>query len=100
MEPARAGFHKIVVDILRRAPAEDAALIAWRLVCGASVDGRTRALDFRDGVLRVEVPDASWRANLQPFVAEYRRGINEILSQKVEQIQFVLPARAGKKKPV
>ena len=33
MEPARAGFHKIVADILRQAPAEDAAGIAWGLVC-------------------------------------------------------------------
>lgn len=90
MEPAQAGFHKIVADILRRAPAEDAAVIAWRLVCGSAVAEKTQALDFRGGVLRVEVPDATWRANLESFVPQYLAALNQMVNQKVERIQFVL----------
>jgi hypothetical protein len=89
MEPARAGFHKIVVDILRRAPAEDAALIAWRLIAGSTVDGRTTALDFRNGVLRVKVPDATWRANLEALASQYLESLNRILNEKAERIVFV-----------
>ena len=46
MEPAQAGFQKIVAEILRRAPAEDAVGIAWQLACGKTVAGRTQVLEF------------------------------------------------------
>ncbi len=97
MESARAGFHKIIVDILRRAPAEDAALIAWRLICGSTVNARTTALDFRNGVLRVKVPDATWRANLQDFVPQYLESLNHILGDKAERIVFVTERENGRK---
>lgn len=90
MEPARAGFHKIVADILRRAPAEDAAGIAWRLVCGRTVAEKTEVLGFKDGILRVSVADESWRANLSSFVPRYIELLRPLLSQKVENIEFVL----------
>jgi Dna[CI] antecedent DciA-like protein len=98
MEPARAGFHKIVADILRRAPAEDAAGIAWGLVCGQTVADKTEVLEFREGVLRVRVPDEAWRANLAGFVPRYLELLNTMLSKNVEQIEFVPPQKAPHKK--
>jgi hypothetical protein len=98
MEPARAGFHKIVADILRRAPAEDAAGIAWGLVCGRTVAGKTEVLEFRAGVLRVRVPDEAWRANLAGFVPGYIEMLNTMLSEKVETIEFVPPQRSPQKR--
>ncbi len=97
MEPARAGFHKIIVDILRRAPAEDAALIAWRLICGSTVDARTTALEFKNGVLRVKVPDSTWRANLEDLAPQYLESLNRILNDKVERVIFVTERAEGKK---
>jgi hypothetical protein len=97
MEPARAGFHKIVVDILRRAPVEDAALIAWRLICGNTVDARTTALDFKNGVLRVKVPDSTWRANLEEFTPQYLESLNRMLTDKFERIVFVTERAESKK---
>jgi len=96
MEPAKAGFHKILKDILRRAPAEDAALIAWRLVCGPAVAEKTHAREFRDGILRVEVPDAAWRSNLESFRPQYLEALNEMLGRKVAHIEFVLPQKKKK----
>lgn len=90
MEPARAGFHKIVAEILKRAPTEDAVLIAWRMVCGTTVSERTNALDFQGGVLRVQVPDATWRTQLREFVPHYLIQLNHMVSVKVERIEFVL----------
>ncbi len=98
MEPARAGFHKIVADILRRAPAEDAAGIAWGLVCGQTVADKTEVLEFREGVLRVRVPDEAWRANLASFVPRYLELLNTMLSKKVEKIEFVPPQKTPQKK--
>lgn len=93
LEPARLGFHRIVADILRRAPAEDAARIAWQLVCGAQVSQRTTALALEGGVLRVRVPDADWRAQLAEFVPHYLVRINSMLPEPVSRIEFVLPEK-------
>ena len=98
MEPARAGFHKIVADILRRAPAEDAAGIAWELVCGRTVAEKTEVLELHEGVLRVRVPDEAWRANLAGFVPRYLELLNTMLSKKVEKIEFVPPQKTPQRK--
>jgi hypothetical protein len=98
MEPARTGFHKIVADLLRRAPAEDTAGIAWELVCGRTVAEKTEVLEFHEGVLRVRVPDEAWRANLAGFVPRYMESLNTMLSKKVEKIEFVPPQQAPQKK--
>ena len=98
MEPARTALIKVLADILRRAPAEDAALVAWRLVAGPKVEARTTALDFRDGVLRVRVPDATWRNNLEPFAAEYLKSLNSYLTTKASRITFVLESHTEEKR--
>jgi hypothetical protein len=98
MEPARAGFHKIVADILRRAPVDDAAVVAWGFVCGRTVAEKTDVLEFREGVLRVRVPDDTWRSNLAPFVPQYLDLLNTMLSEKVARIEFVSSPKAPRKK--
>ena len=98
MEPAHAGFHKIVAEILRQAPVEDAAGIAWGLVCGKTVAEKTQVVEFREGVLRVRVPDEAWRANLAAFVPRYLELLNTMLSRKVEAIEFVSPRKTTHKK--
>ena len=98
MEPARAGFHRIVAEILRRAPAEDVAGIAWEITCGRTVAERTSVVEFREGTLRVRVPDESWRANLAGFAPYYLELLNTMLSKKVERIEFVPPKKAPQRK--
>ncbi len=90
LEPARLGFHRIVADILRRAPTGDAARIAWQLVAGSQVAQRTTALDLQEGVLHVRVPDLAWRTQLSDFVPQYLVGLNSMLGNKVQRIEFVL----------
>ena len=65
MEPARPILKKLLADILNRFPAEQVPLEAWPFVCGKQVARRTQAVGFADGVLRIEVPDAAWRAQLR-----------------------------------
>lgn len=93
LEPARLGYHRIVADILRRAPAEDAVRIAWQLVSGSQVAQRTTALDLQDGVLQVRVPDLTWRTQLSDFVPQYLVALNSMLGSKVQRIEFVLPEK-------
>lgn len=93
LEPARIGYHKIVADILRRAPAEDAARIAWQLVAGSQVAQRSSALSLEEGVLRVRVPDAAWRSQLADFAPQYLARLGSMLGAKVQRIEFVLPEK-------
>lgn len=91
MESARKGLEKIVTDALRKAPAEDAAMLAWPLVCGTAVAEKTTAVDFAAGVLRVQVPDQGWRVQLLGFSGHYIAALNRIVEGKVQKITFVLP---------
>ena|SRR5438067_1465629 len=91
MEHARAGLQRIVADTLRRAPAEDAAVLAWPLVCGTAVADKTQALDLTDGVLRIQVPDNAWRTQLLGLAPQYVAAVNQFTTDNVRRISFVLP---------
>jgi hypothetical protein len=93
MERAGTGMKKIVVEALSKAPPEEAAVLAWPLVCGTAVADKTRALELAAGVLSVQVPDAGWRSQLQGFMPHYLEAINRIAGGKVEKIAFVLHPR-------
>jgi hypothetical protein len=92
MEQAGAGLEKIVASGLRRAPAGEGPVLAWPLACGHAVSKRTRALDFTQGILRVEVPDAGWRAELQSLASRYLAVMNRYTSESVKRIEFVTSA--------
>ena len=98
LEKAGAGLEKIVANVLRRAPSTVAPLLAWPLACGSGVAARTRALEFCQGVLRVEVPDQGWRKELQNFAPQYLAVMNRYAAESIKRIEFVVSgvnSRAG-----
>ena len=91
MEPIRSGLRNIMSDFLKKQPQDEAAVLAWPVVCGAEVASRTKALGFADGRLTVEVSDAAWRSQLAAFIPRYLSGLNELLgSQTVCDLRFVI----------
>jgi len=88
MEPIRSGLRRIMSDFLKTQPPEEAAVLAWPVVCGAEVATRTRALSFSEGQLTVEVPDANWRNQLAAFIPRYLSGLNELVGPIVKQVKF------------
>ena len=90
MQPIGTGLEKIVSSSLRRAPAGEGPVLAWPLACGSVVAGRTRAVDFSNGVLRVEVADKSWRAELQALAPQYLAVINRYVAEDVDRLEFVV----------
>ena len=94
MEQAGTGLERIVVQSLRHAPAAEAPVMAWPLVCGSAVAERTRALNFDAGVLRVEVADTGWKHELQTLAPRYLATLNKYTSERVHRIEFVI-ARVG-----
>ncbi|HET9838778.1 MAG TPA: DUF721 domain-containing protein [Candidatus Angelobacter sp.] len=90
MEHARTGLRQIMGDLLRRQPVEEAVPLAWPLVCGKEVAARSHALAFSEGKLTVEVPDATWRSQLQTFVTRYLREFEGLLGPVVRSVEFKL----------
>jgi Dna[CI] antecedent, DciA len=97
MEHIRSTLQQIVVEAVRRAPAEDVPLLAWPLACGSSVAEKTRALTFADGELMVQVPDAAWRTQLLSLTGEYLRQLRQITEGRIERIRFVLASEVEKR---
>jgi hypothetical protein len=89
---ASAGLETIIAKALHRAPASESALLAWPVVCGSAVAGRTRALGFSDGILRVEVADEGWRRELVSLAPRYVALINRYSVVSVKRIEFVVKA--------
>lgn len=92
MEPIASAVEKVVAGTLRRAAGPQTPLLAWPLACGSVVAERTRALEFRQGVLRVEVPDTAWRAELQHLAPKYLAVMGRYAAG-VNRIEFVLKSQ-------
>jgi predicted nucleic acid-binding Zn ribbon protein len=97
MQQAAEGLQKIVSRSLRQASPAEAPLLAWPVACGATVAGKTRALDYADGVLRVQVPDAGWRTELKALASHYLAIINRNVPQPVTRIEFVVVGKVPSK---
>jgi hypothetical protein len=93
LQPAAAGLEKVIARSVRKAPAGDAPLLAWPVACGSAVAARTRALDFVGGILRVEVPDAGWRRELQTLAPRYVAVLNRYIASSVTRIEFIVSAK-------
>lgn len=85
-------LEKVIAGNIRRTPVGQAPLLAWPLVCGSVVAARTTALSFEKGVLRVEVPDTGWRAELKHLAPQYLAVINRYSNSPVSRIEFVIRA--------
>ena len=94
MQSSGPTLKKIVREALRHAPEQEAPVWAWSLVSGAVVAAKTQATAFENGVLRVAVPDTTWRAQLRDLAATYLAAINGMVGVKVERIEFEVAARS------
>ena len=90
MERAGTGLDKLLIGSLRHMPPGEAAVLAWPLVCGSMVSERTRAIEFAGAELRVAVPDAGWKREMQSLAPRYVAAMNRYSGEKVERIEFVI----------
>lgn len=95
LERAGSDLERIVAQSLRQAPPAQAPLMAWPVVCGSAVAERTRAFQFVDGVLRVQVADNGWKSELQALAPRYLAAINRYTLETVRRIEFVVAPTDG-----
>ena len=96
MEPIRSGLRRIMSDFLKTQSPDEAAVLAWPVVCGAEVASRTKAVSFVDGRLTVEVPDPNWRNQLAAFTPRYLSSLNELLGATVKELRFETTSQGPK----
>ena len=90
MQPAGSVLPEVIEELLRVAPRDEVALLAWPIVCGPKVAARTRPTEFRDGILRVQVPGRAWCQQLSDLEQSYCREFARLLGRDiVRQIVFV-----------
>jgi Dna[CI] antecedent, DciA len=90
MQPARLDIERVAVTILAGLPIEEAAVLAWSLVCGSAIAARTQAVGFHTGALQVRVPDAEWRAQLESFSLTFMDRLSKLLGDKISGIEFTV----------
>lgn len=90
MEPAGSVLQKIFRDLLARAPASEAPMLAWPAVCGAAVAARTRAFQFAEGTLLVKVPDRAWKTQLSELAPRYVAALAGMPGEQVKRIEFII----------
>jgi hypothetical protein len=89
-EQAGPDLEKLVAQSLKLVPPSEAPLLAWPVVCGSAVAERTRALNFQQGILLIEVADSGWKTELQALAPRYLASINRYTSDQVRRIEFVV----------
>jgi hypothetical protein len=93
MRHASSTLKKIFADTLRQGDADEAPLLAWPLACGSKVAEKTNAIGYTEGVLTVEVPDATWQQQLQALERQYVVALQPMSAQPVNAIKFVVQGR-------
>jgi hypothetical protein len=96
MQHASSTLKKIFAETLRQRGGDDTPLLAWPLACGAKVAEKTSAIGYADGLLTVEVPDATWQHQLQGLQQQYLSALLPISAQPVNAIKFVVKGRRGR----
>ena len=91
MEAIAPALDKVLSTTLRRIPAAEAPLLIWPLVSGSELARRTRAVGFRDGILKIEVRDPGSQAELEQLTPNFLRRM-EKYAVHVERIEFVTRA--------
>ncbi|MBV8207374.1 MAG: DUF721 domain-containing protein [Acidobacteria bacterium] len=91
LESARGTLLRIAGELARNAGEENAPAVVWPLVCGAAVGERTRVLGCNNGILRIAVPDATWRLELVNFAPRYVASLAQLLpAAAIKRVEFVV----------
>ena len=89
MQRAGSTLKKIFADTLRP-EGGNAPMLAWPLACGSKISERTKAVSYLDGVLTVEVPDRTWRHQLQGLEQLYLAALKHLSLQPVNSVKFIV----------
>jgi len=85
-----------MAEALKRLPPEELPAAAWDFAAGPGVAAKTRVIQCESGLLAIEVPDATWRAQLKAMAPQFLARLN--LYIPVKQIEFRIASEPPSKK--
>jgi predicted nucleic acid-binding Zn ribbon protein len=88
MERVSNTLQRIMAQTLKRLPPEQLPEAAWDFAAGRAVAEKTRVLSCEKETLVVEVPDATWRAQLYAMAPQFLARLNPFI--RIERIEFTL----------
>ena len=92
MERASNTLQRLIVQAIKRLPPEQLPEAAWDFAAGRAVAEKTRVLGCNlcgeKPTLLVEVPDATWRAQLYAMAPQFLARLSPFI--RVERIEFQL----------
>jgi predicted nucleic acid-binding Zn ribbon protein len=92
MERVSNTLQRIMAETLKRLPPEQLPEAAWDFAAGRAVAEKTRVLGCnlcdQKQTLVVEVPDATWRAQLYAMAPQFLARLNPFI--RIERIEFTL----------
>ena len=89
MERVSNTLQRIMAQTLKRLPPEQLPEAAWDFAAGRAVAEKTRVAELREKqTLLVEVPDATWRAQLYAMAPQFLARLNQFI--RIERIEFKL----------
>jgi hypothetical protein len=88
MERASNTLQRLVVQAMKQVPAAQLPEAAWDFAAGRGVAEKTRVLSVERGTMLVEVPDATWRAQLYAMAPQFLARLNQFT--RIKRIEFKL----------
>lgn len=72
---------------------EDRLSAAWTVICGRALAGRAAVAGYAGGVVRINVADSTWLAQLAPLRGSLTAQLREASGIPVQQIEFAVRRR-------
>jgi hypothetical protein len=88
MEGMRELLKGSLGQSLRAMRDEDRLAAAWPVACGKTLSGRGTVLDYANGVIRVEVTDATWLRQMMSMRGQLIGELARIAGVRVSEIHF------------
>jgi predicted nucleic acid-binding Zn ribbon protein len=98
MERVSNTLQHIMVEALKRLPAEQLPEASWDFAAGTVVAEKTRVLSFENQILVVEVADVSWRTSLYAMAPQFLARLNRILPIKRLEFKLARPQDEPRKR--
>jgi hypothetical protein len=74
---------------------QDRLSIAWMVACGPVLADRGTVIDYREGMVRIEVCDAAWLEQMQMMRDQLKEDLARIAGVGIAEIHFVLKVKGG-----
>jgi hypothetical protein len=81
---------------LSRLQEEDRLASAWPVVCGTAMAARGSVVGYADGVVRIEVEDATWLRQLESMRSQLATELARIAGVRVVEIHFERKRKDGR----